>query len=64
LGEVVIGPEVNQFFFGEFMWRYVAAERLSCCERPGVNQQPGDEFVVGENYERHSVIAFRIVWLK
>ena len=35
--EAVIGPEVNQFFFGELMWRYVAAKRFACSERPGVN---------------------------
>ena len=40
------------------MWRYVAAKGLTCCKRPGVNQQPGDEFVVREKYERHSMIAF------
>ena len=34
---MVIGPEVDQFFFGEFMWRHIAAKRLACGECPGVD---------------------------
>jgi hypothetical protein len=34
---MVIGPEVDQFFFGECMWRYIAAKRLACGECPGVD---------------------------
>jgi hypothetical protein len=49
---------------GEFMRRYVAAKHFACGQRPGVNQQPGDEFVVGQKRERHSVAAFRVVWLR
>lgn len=37
LTEAFIRPEVNQFSFGEFMWRYVAAKRFACSQRPGVN---------------------------
>jgi hypothetical protein len=33
------------------MWRYIAAERLTCCESPGMDQEAGDEFVLGEKYE-------------
>jgi hypothetical protein len=35
--EVVIGPEVDQFFFGKFMWRHVAAKGLACGQCPGVD---------------------------
>jgi hypothetical protein len=37
LVEAVIGPEVDQFFFGEFMWRHVAAKGLTCGQCPGVD---------------------------
>ena len=37
LVEAVIGPEVDQFFFGKFMWRHVAAKGLTCGQGPGVD---------------------------
>lgn len=46
------------------MRRYVASKRFTRCKRPGVDQQAGDELVLGKEYERHNVAVFRIVWLR
>jgi len=35
--EVVVGLEVDEFLFGEFLWRYVGAEHPVCGQRSGVN---------------------------
>ena len=46
------------------MRRYVAPKRFTRCKRPGVDQQAGDELVLGKEYERHNFAVFRIVWLR
>jgi len=54
--QVVIGPEVDEFFRGEFVRRRVT-KRPAGGQRPDVDEQPGDELVVGERRVDHGMIT-------
>jgi hypothetical protein len=43
--QVVIGPEVDEFFGGELVWRHIT-KRPASSQRPYVNEQAGDELVM------------------
>ena len=55
--QVIVGPEVDQFFRGELMWRYVAAKRPARSQRPDVNEKAGDEFVMRKGLVMHDLIT-------
>jgi len=43
--QVVIGPEVDEFFRGELVWRHIA-KRPAGGQCPYVNEQASDELVM------------------
>jgi hypothetical protein len=57
MSQVVIGPEVDEFFRAELGWRHVTAKRPARGQRPDVNEQEGDELVVGQGRVKHGLIT-------
>jgi hypothetical protein len=55
--QLIIGPEVDQFFRREFIWRHVATKSPARGQRPDVNEEAGNELVVGEGRVKHGLIT-------
>jgi hypothetical protein len=54
---MIVGPEVDQFFRGELVRRPVTAKRPARGQRPDVNEQAGDELVMGKGRVKHGLIT-------
>jgi hypothetical protein len=53
---MVIGPEFDEFFRAEFLWWHVT-KRPARGKRPDVDEQAGDELVVGDRRVDHGLIT-------
>jgi hypothetical protein len=54
---MIVGPEIDQFLRGEFVRWHVTAKRPAGGQRPDVNEQAGDELVMGKRRVKHGLIT-------